>query len=345
VSHADHSTVFRVSSLPRPGVRRLITVPAILIGSVALVALTPPFVVVLWLIDLAQRNPQGRLVRLWMVVAGAVWVEAASVLACVCLWVVQLGGRNSERWLAANWRLELWWGRSHLDNFRRWARVEISYPDPGGTEIANSVVVARHASHIDALAPLHYIGNVAGLLPLYTLKQELQWAPAMDIVGNRTHNVWIDRAPLEGSATFQDVDRLAAAVSSDSAAVIFPEGTFFTPERRDRAADRLASHRPDLEPKARQLQHLLPPRPAGTLILLHGAPDADVVILATVGLERFGSIREIAANIARPKGVEMKLWRHDRASLPASDHDLATWLLDRWVEMDDWIELQLESAP
>jgi len=344
VSHAGHSTVFDVSSLPRPGVRRLISVPAILIGSVVLVALTPPFVLVLWLLDLAQRNPRGRLARLWMVVAGAVWVEAASVLGCTWLWVVHLGGRNPERWLAANWRLELWWGRSHLENFRRWARVEIFYPDPGETEIGNSIVIARHASHIDALAPLHYIGNVAGLLPLYTLKKELQWAPAMDIVGNRTHNVWIDRAPLEGSPIFQDVERLAAAINSDTAAVIFPEGTFFTPARRDRAADRLGSHRPDLEPKARQLRHLLPPRPAGTVILLRGAPRADVVILANVGLERFGSIREIAANIAKPKAVEMKLWRHDRASLPTSDHELTTWLLDRWVEMDEWIEQQLEGV-
>ena len=47
VGHADHSTVFDVSSLPRPGVRRLITVPTILIGAAVMIALTPLLLVLL----------------------------------------------------------------------------------------------------------------------------------------------------------------------------------------------------------------------------------------------------------------------------------------------------------
>ncbi len=298
---------------------------------------------VLWLIDLVQLNQRGRLVRLWMFVVGAIWVEIASLAGCTWLWVTHFGGRRNKGWLASNWKVEFWWCKWHMANFRRWTAVRIVYPDPGETEISNSIVVARHASHVDALAPLDYIANIAHRFPLYTLKQELQWAPAMDIVGNRTHNVWLDRAPEPGSPMFQRVENLAAVIDTTSAAVIFPESTFFSAERRDRAAARLGQHRPDLEQRARSLRYLLPPRPAGTLILLSGAPEADLVIMANVGLENFGSIKEIMANIALPKTIEVKLWRHNRTGLPTSEYELTTWLLDRWVEMDDWIHDRLTA--
>ncbi|MCP4222967.1 MAG: hypothetical protein GY773_06465, partial [Actinomycetia bacterium] len=134
-----------------------------------------------------------------------------------------------------------------------------------------------------------------------------------------------------------------AGIDPSSAAIIFPEGTFFTEERRDRAAARLATHRPDLETKARSLRYVLPPRTAGTMILLNGAPEADVVILANVGLEGFGSLNQIMTNIAEPKTVDVQIWRHERSDLPTSEHDLNTWLLDRWLEMDEWIHQQLAS--
>ncbi len=315
----------------------------ILIAGLLLLTLTPPVVVLLWVIDLVQSNPRGRLVRLWLFVVGAIWVEIASAAGCTWLWVIHFGGRRSKGWLAANWKVEFWWCRWHMANFRRWAAVRILYPDPTETEIANSIVVARHASHVDALAPLDYIANVAHRVPLYTLKQELQWAPAMDIVGNRTHNVWLDRAPEPGSPIFKSVENLAAVIDDTSAAVIFPEGTFFTADRRDRAAARLGQHRPDLEEQARSLRYLLPPRPAGTLILLRGAPEADLVIMANVGLEEFGSIKEIVANIAVPKTIEVRFWRYRRADLPSSEHEITGWLLDRWSEMDAWIHERLAA--
>ncbi len=332
-----------VSSLPRPAIRRSISIPVILVLAAATIVVTPVLVVLLYLADLAQRNPRGRLSRLWMLVVSSLWVETVGMLGCTWLWIRHLGGRDPERWLAVNYRLEFWWCNSHLDNFRRWANVRINYPDPDDTEIGGAIVIARHASHVDALVPLQYVGTVAERFPNYTLKQELQWAPAMDLVGNRTPQVWLDRAPEPGSPQFAAMEALAAGIDETVAAIIFPEGTFFTAERRDRAADRIGQSRPDLAEKARRLRYILPPRPAGTLILLRGAPSADVVFMANVGLEHFGSLKEIMANIAAPKTIDVAIWRHERSTVPESDHDVNTWLLDRWLEMDEWIHANLHA--
>jgi len=210
------------------------------------------------------------------------------------------------------------------------------FENPEVLAAGKAIVVARHASHVDALGPLHAC-DVAGVRALYTLKQELQWLPAMDLIANRTPNVWIDRAPQAGSPMIGQVERLAARIDKTNAGVIFPEGTFFTPARLQKATARLAKTRPDLEADARRLTKLLPPRPAGFLALLRGAPDADIVLIANVGLENGGAVSELLDKIEHPTTLRMRAWRYPRHDVP-TDPDLAvTWLLDRWLQMDQWI--------
>ena len=130
--------------------------------------------------------------------------------------------------------------------------------------------------------------------------------------------------------------------------VIFPEGTFFTPARLEKAATRLASTRPELEGKARQLTKILPPRPAGFLALLRGSPGADIVLIANVGLENGGGMSELLAKIDHPTALRMHAWRYPRVEVPRDSDDAVAWLLDRWIEMDQWIVDQaadLDPAP
>lgn len=316
----------------------MIVVPLL---AIVMTVLTPVAVIGLGLVDLATGHRRGLKVRIWLVLTCVLLNEAVGAVIGALIWVRFLGRAGSEKWLSANYRLEWWWCRRHLGAFERFANIRMVFENPEELSAGNAIVVARHASHVDALAPLHAC-DVAGIRARYTLKQELQWLPAMDLIANRTPNVWIDRAPQAGSPMLIKIEELASGIDETSSGIIFPEGTFFTPARLEKAVSRLASTRPDLGDKARQLTKILPPRPAGFLALLRGSPHTDIVLIANVGLEHGGAMSELLANLDCPTTLRMRAWRYSRLEVPSDPDDALTWLLDRWVEMDRWI---VEHAP
>lgn len=326
-----------VASIPRTSVRRPISFTTALVVSLVIMVLTPLALPLLYVADLVTGRPRGKWSRVWMLIGATIWFEFFGVLGGAWLWLRYLGGRiDPTGWDAANYRLEFWWCRSHMRNLELFAGVRLELLDDRPLHGPRSIVVARHSSHIDAIVPLTVLDR-AGRLPCYTLKQDLKWAPAMDIVGHRTNNVWIDRTPRPGSPMMSEIEDLAASMNEISSAVIFPEGTFRTPERHRRAIDRLRRTRPDLAERADRLRYVLPPRPAGTMALLRGAPDADVVILANHGTETRSTLAQIVATIDQPHPITVKATRHARADVPDDEDTFTEWLVDRWLEMDDWI--------
>ena len=72
--------------------------------------------------------------------------------------------------------------------------------------------------------------------------------------------------------------------------------------------------------------------------MLEAAPNADVLMLGHVGVEPFGSIPEILANLGdRRHRLRVKAWRFDRSSIPIDADAQIQWLFERWLEMDEWI--------
>jgi 1-acyl-sn-glycerol-3-phosphate acyltransferase len=327
-------------AMPRPVIRRTISVTAFLLAATLLVAASPIVVPLLALRDLSTARGPLRRVRFWCVVTGVVLVECAGVLAAVVLTVAQLGRNNSPRAQARFHRLEWWWAGTHLRNLRRFAGLRWVVENPESLLTGKAIVLARHASHVDAILPVLLFGIESGHPLRYTLKDELQWAPAMDIVGNRLPNVFLDRSPASDSPLWGRLQNLTSHLGND-VAVIFPEGTFFTPERLDRAATRIGETRPDLEPAVRTLKHMLPPRPAGTRSLLHGAPDADLILVAHEGMDVFGDLATIRSSLPLSAPVRVRLWRIDRSEVPADEHAFTEWLVDRWLDMDHWIEKRM----
>lgn len=334
-----------VASIPRAAVRRPISYGVSTVVALLFLVLTPVVLPLLYGIDLATSRPRGKRARVWLLLGTTIWFEYLGVFGATALWIRYLGGRiDHERWIAANYRLEFWWCRQHRQNLRRFAGVEITLLDDRPLRGGRSIVISRHSSHIDAIVPLTVL-EMADRMPCYTLKQDLQWAPAMDLVGQRTHNVWIDRTPRPGSPMMTKIEKLANDMPPDGAAVIFPEGTFRTQERHDRAIERLRRTRPALAKRADRLRYVLPPRPAGTIALLRGAPDADIVILANVGTEGRSDISDIIATIDEPHPITVMATRHARADVPDGEDEFTDWLVDRWLEMDDWIHAQLTTGP
>ena len=333
-----------VASIPRAAVRRPISYLVTTVVSLLFMVLTPVALPVLYLVDVVTGRPRGKRSRVWMLLGATIWFEYLGLFGGAAIWLRYLGGRiNPDGWMAANYRLEFWWCRSHMRNLQLFAGVRVTLLDDEPLRGPRSIVISRHSSHIDAIVPLTVL-EMADRTPCYTLKQDLQWAPAMDLVGHRTRNVWIDRTPQPGSPMMAEIEELAADMPADGSAVIFPEGTFRTQERHDRAIERLRGTRPELADRADRLRHVLPPRPAGTLALLRGAPDADIVILANVGTEGRSEIADIVATIDEPHPITVMATRYARAEVPAGDDEFTEWLVDRWLEMDDWIHDQLATS-
>ncbi len=326
-----------MAALPPPIVRRPISLTLVTLALAGTLALSVIVVPLLSLVDFASRSPLRR-VRLWCLLTGVLAVELSAAVVGIVLLTWHVGRVDGDRAQRRLHGLEQWWAARHAGNFRRFAGLRWNVENPEELRHADAIVLARHASHADALLPLILFGNMGGHRLLYTLKEELQWAPAMDIVGNRLPNVFVNRTPGPDSALEDRIEALATLVDDDHVAVIFPEGTFFTPQRLERAATRIAETRPDLEAAARSLRHLLPPRPAGTNSLLRGAPTADLVLVAHVGMEEFGDLAAIRRNLPLAEPVRVRLWRIPRGDVPVDEDEFVEWLLARWIDVDRWIE-------
>jgi 1-acyl-sn-glycerol-3-phosphate acyltransferase len=333
-------------AMPSKLPRRAISWPVSHLALALMIVGAIPVTSVLIVIDLIRGHRRFELTRVYTLGLGLVANEVLVVWLALVASLVTLNGRliSAARWLRINYWLQDRWLAGLIAVGRTTCGFRVEIENPEITEQANAIVMGRHLSHVDAIFPAMVYGLMAGHDLVYMIKQELQWLPTMDLVGNRLPHVWIDRAGGSDSAMRSELIQAAGRVDDTTVACIFPEGTFFTATRLERAIDRLSRTRPDLVATARTLRHVLPPRPAGSLALLEGAPDADVVVLGHVGLERFSSIRDIIRAVPVTEPIRVRLWRHPRSELPTDPDDHAAWLMQRWAELDAWIAGQLDSS-
>jgi 1-acyl-sn-glycerol-3-phosphate acyltransferase len=203
----------------------------------------------------------------------------------------------------------------------------------------------RHASLADALLSAWLVTSV-GLRPRYVLKRELLTDPCLDIVGNRLPNHFLHRQAVDSGPELAALETLVQGMTEpDEAAVIFPEGTRANPEKRARGLARLAERHPERATRLAGLRHLNPPRPAGTLAVLRGAPDADLVLVAHVGFEGLDTFGGILKAIPGTAPVLLQLQRVARSEVPLDDDARTAWLDEQWLAMDDRVDaLMAERA-
>ena len=116
--------------------------------------------------------------------------ELVGVIGATSLTVWFLNGRrNPDGWLSANYRLEFWWCKRHVTNLGAFAGVSITMPDPPLTG-GRSIMVARPQPHRRHRS----LARARGRRPTRSLPSRASWVPAMDLVGDRTPNVRINRS-------------------------------------------------------------------------------------------------------------------------------------------------------
>jgi len=327
--------------------RRLLTVPIVLVGFVLLTPVTVAALPLLAILDLvrgATTLPRARLAvfGLWYLA----W-EVVAVLAAAALWPLTGFGRRRDRAaaVAAHARLQAVWVTSLLGAAQRILRVRL---DVDGAECLDDgsgplIVLCRHASMVDTLVPAKLLFD-RGLRVRYVLKDELLWDPALDIIGHRLPNYFVDRSSRDQMAEVDAIRDLAAGAAADDAVVIFPEGTRWSPTKRRRAIDALHRADPARAARAERLRSTMPPRTGGTLALLDGRPEADVVILRHTGLEGLAGPADAIRLLPLRHPVRVSLRRVPRSEVPVDTAGRKAWLLDQWDEVDSWIEANRAAA-
>lgn len=315
--------------------RRVVSIGALVFVALLTTATLPLWVSLVIVIDIvtgARRLPLTRLTLF-----GWAWslIEIAGLLAALTSFV---RGRALDH--PTQYRLMGWWASVLM---RVMASALAIRPEVHGVEhlrAGGAIVLCRHASLADSLFSAWAIRVVAGVNPRYVLKRELLGDPCLDVVGLRVPNHFVDRSAVDSSADLAALEDLAAGLDSGSVVVIFPEGTRANPRKRERALRSISATDPERGARLGGLRCLLPIRPSGTLALLRGAPEADLVFAWHTGfdgLDTFGGIyRRLRSG--GPDAVFVAT-RVTRSEVPGDR--VLEWLDDRWLHMDSEVAERL----
>jgi 1-acyl-sn-glycerol-3-phosphate acyltransferase len=313
--------------------RRLRTVPLYLLLFVVTTLVLPLLLAVALVVDavrwLIQRRP-------WMATRLALflWVylaaEAGAIVALFLAWAVPPRSRLVER----TYRLQAGWAAFLFGGARRLFSLRFEVEGADAVAPGPIVVLMRHASIVDNLLPARFVAAPHGLRLRYVLKRELLSDPAIDIAGGRLPNCFVRRGADDAEAEVARVRALAAGLGALEGVLIYPEGTRFTAAKRERAIER--------QPRAAELQNVLPPRARGTLAVME--TGADVVICAHHGLDGFASVGDLWRGGLVRRTVRIRFSRFAGSTLPESREARTDWLWQRWHEVDRWIGAQAAAA-
>ena len=320
--------------------RQLVSIPVVLVSLAIGLPLAPVIFAVSALADILRRRSALPTVRLVSLLYQLAVLEFVSIVVAGVLWVgfgFGLALRSAAS-LRVHGRFQWWLLGQVVGAARRGAHLQYDIEERATPRPGPLVVLSRHASYADSVLPAWFLGTTHRMNLRYVLADELAWLPTFGIHGRRLPNVFVNRRATDHDGELRRIRALGADLGANDAVVIFPEGQFPTPARRERAVARIATTSPEFAARAEGLRHVLPPHPAGTLALLDAAGTADIMVVAHVGLELFASVAGVARNLplARPSRVTM--WRIPASEIPVGDEMRTEWLWQQWERLDAWID-------
>jgi len=320
--------------------RRAVTVPLYLTLGVASLALLPATVLAALAVDAVRRT--GHLVTLRCALGLTFYVtcEAVGIVASAALWVVTSlwPGTGVDRVVTWNLLLQRVWARALFTGATRLFGMRTAVT---GREVLRGgplFLFSRHASTLDTLLPAVFATDPYTLRLGHVMKRELLWDPCLDIVGQRTRNAFVRRGSGARDKEIALLRQLAAALGERDGVLLFPEGTRFSPAKRERALAHLAETRQSARLAwAQRLQHVLPPRRGGALALLETRPGVDVAFLAHAGFEGTADLNDIWKGTLIGRTIRLCFWRVPHAEIPPSAEGRAAWLDAQWERVDAWV--------
>jgi 1-acyl-sn-glycerol-3-phosphate acyltransferase len=327
--------------------RRLRSIPPLVLGLLLATALLPVLLILGLATDLVRRVASGvppTAVRLTLFLWVYLAAETVGLAVLAAVWVASLGGRRGAWLRDMTWRVQQLWAGALFGAVRALFGLRLEVEGDGAVAPGPVIVLIRHASIVDNLLPANLIARPHRIRLRYVLKRELLSDPCLDVAGRRLPNYFVRRGTGEAGEV-ERVRALAHGLGTDEGALIYPEGTRFTPERRARAIARIAERDSRLAERAERLRHLLPPRLGGVGALLDGAPDADVLVIAHHGFDGLRLVSDIWRGGLVGLLVRVRVTRVPRSAVPAASAARADWLYELWQDVDDWLEERFAAAP
>lgn len=328
--------------------RRAVTIPAVTLGAVVLLALSPALLPLTLIVDLVRRKRLAttRFLAFFLVY---LWTATIALAALFVSWVI------CGTWAGAKWdRIQ-----RHSDAFQRlWARAlyrggeaclgvttEVETVDFPETERGPFFVFARHTSVADTMLPLVVIRHDRDLPLRYVIKRELLVEPAIDVAGQRIPNAFVRRSGNDLSKEVEQVRKLARDLSPGQGVLIYPEGTRFSPTKHaQRLADIRGKDAARYE-RVRKYRRMLPMRLGGPLAMLDERPDTDVLFVAHTGFEAVSSFERMINGALVGMKVKVQIRRVPASQIPKDPDARAAWLDNEWAKMDGWVDAILADRP
>jgi len=272
--------------------------------------------------------------------------ELIGVVASLAIWLAAWVGGGRERFVDRNFALQHWWARMLGRGGFRILDIRLDARESdyrfGETPL---LVFVRHASTADTILAALLISVPHGTRLRYVLKRELLWDPCLDIVGNRLPNVFVLRDSGNTEREVASIAALARDLGPRDGVLIYPEGTRFSPAKKERIVAKLREQgREEAALEAESLRHVLRPRSGGALALLESAPHADVAFLAHTGFEGSASFDRFVNGGLIGKTVRAQLRVVRAADVPKGADSRRSWLMEQWRWVDRFIE-EHQDAP
>jgi 1-acyl-sn-glycerol-3-phosphate acyltransferase len=157
-------------------------------------------------------------------------------------------------------------------------------------------------------------------------------------VGHRLPNCFVHRESAYAAREIEAVGALVDDLGPREGVLIYPEGTRFTPAKRERVLKRLAMRKDrGMFEWARRYEQVLPPRLGGPLELLRRNQVADAVFCAHAGLEGLVSLREILYGDLVNRAVHVHFFGVAYEDIPGEAAEHAEWIFRQWKRVDEYV--------
>lgn len=325
--------------------RRLKTVPLAFVGLILVTALLPVLLVGAFFVDLfrwAFRRKTWMAMRLVLFLWIYLLIDVAGILGLFGIWLGCGFGHDRERMVDWTWHFQQLWIGWFFGIVRVLLGLKVEVEGEECLRPGPVIVFIRHASIVDNLLPSVFIAARERIHLRYVLKRELLSEPCLDIAGQRLPNYFVRRDTGE-EIERRRVQALAEGMGPEDGFLLYPEGTRFTPERRDRALEKIAERDPARARRLARIEYLLPPKAGGVLAVLDGAPGTDVVMMAHQGFDGMRLISDIWDGELAGRVIRMRFTRIPASEIPAGRDERVEWLDNVWLEMDDWIGSKMEG--
>ena len=322
--------------------RRAITIPGYTIAATLAIAVLPLSVPLVLAHDALRRNRWSG-VRSLLALTHYLVGEALGILASGALWVAALVAPSREA--AWNFRLQCWWASWLYGGTRLLYGLEMHVRGEAAVRNGPMLLLMRHASVIDTLLPAVLVSSRTGVQLRTVMKRELLWDPCLDLVGQRLRNAFVRRGQGGSEAEVERVREVARDIGPREGVLLFPEGTRFTPQKRQQVLARLSeSAEPKHLERARSLQHVLPPRLGGVLALLEEAPGVDVVFCVHTGFECLRTLNDLWNGELVGRTIDVEFWRVRAEMIPIERAARIDWIFEQWARVDAWLDAHAAGA-